>query len=56
MKRYFIRKREHESGLYELVRTIDNAILYCQTIEHVENYAIEFEKEHGCKIGELVQY
>lgn len=56
MKRYYIRKRQDKSGLYELVRTIDEAILYCQTMEEVEEYAMQYEAEHNCKVGELVQY
>jgi hypothetical protein len=56
MKRYYIRERQGERGLYELVRTIDEAIIYCQTMEAVEEYAMQYETEHNCGIGELVQY
>lgn len=56
MKRYYIRERQGESGLYELVRTIDEAILYCQTMEAVEEYAMNYERELGANVGELVQY
>lgn len=56
MKKYLIRKRADDSGLYELVRTKDDAILYCQTMQAVEEYAVNYETEQGCKVGELVLY
>ena len=42
MKTYQIRKSA-EPLMYELVRISDDAILYCQTIENVENYAMNYE-------------
>lgn len=42
--------------MYELVRISDDAILYRQTIENVENYAMNYERELGANVGELVEY
>lgn len=55
MKTYRIRKSA-EPLMYELVRISDDAILYCQTIENVENYAMNYERELGANVGELVEY
>ena len=53
--KYQIRKST-EPMMYELVRTRDDAILYCQTIENVEEFAMNYERELGANVGELVKY
>jgi hypothetical protein len=53
--KYRIRKSA-EPFMYELVRISDDAILYCQTIENVESYAMNYERELGANVGELVEY
>ena len=53
--KYQIRKST-EPMMYELVRTCDDAILYCQTIENVEEFAMNYERELGANVGELVEY